>query len=146
MMSSDATSILRRGLLALLALGATGVLAELVLLEHYEEPVQWLPMALLALTLVTIVRHWVGSTRATLRAFQVLMLTLIVAGIVGTALHAKTNVEQEQEVNPGTGGLPFYWEVVRGELPLLAPGVLIQFGLMGLLYAYRHPALKNGDR
>lgn len=145
MTSAYATSLLRRGLLALLAIGVAGALTELVLLEHYEEPIQWLPVALLALTLLTIVWHWVGGRRASVRALQVLMLLFVIAGTVGTVLHGKENIEAEQDVNPGTSGMSFYWEVVRGDLPLLAPGVLIHFGLMGLLFAYRHPALKRPE-
>lgn len=137
----DEVSLLRRGLLALLALGCSGVLVELVLLEHYEEPAQWIPMTLLLLTLVTIVWHWVEGGRKSLRMLQTLMLLLVVAGPVGVFLHVRANVAEEQEVNPGTGGLSFWWEVFRGELPIFAPGTLVQFGLMGLLYAYRHPAL-----
>lgn len=146
MTTLNAISILRRGLLALLALGSLGLLSELVLLEHYEERAQWIPMILLTLTLVTIVWHWVEERRPSLRALQVLMLLLVVAGLIGMFLHLKENIAAEEELNPGTGGLPFWVEVIRGELPTLAPGTLIQFGLLGLLYAYKHPALGEASR
>ena len=29
--------------------------------------------------------------------------------------------------------------------PVLAPGVMVQLGFVGLLYAYRHPALDASD-
>ena len=80
MTSQDAIPILRRGILALLALGAMGVITELVLLEHYEEPVQFVPLALLALTLATILWHWIDGGRRSLRAFQVVIASgLLVA-------------------------------------------------------------------
>ena len=146
MTSQDAIPILRRGILALLALGAMGVITELVLLEHYEEPVQFVPLALLALTLATILWHWIDGGRRSLRAFQVVMLLMVVAGTVGIGLHLRENVATELDLNPGSSGLAFWFEVVRGDLPTLAPGTLVQFGLLGLLYAYRHPALngRNG--
>lgn len=144
MTSLSAVSILRRGLLALLAIGSLGVLTELVLLEHYEERAQWIPLVLLVLTLVTIVWHWVEGRRPSLRALQVLMMLLVIAGLVGMVLHLRENIAAEEELNPGTGGLPFWWEVIRGDLPSLAPGTLVQFGLLGLLYAYKHPALGKG--
>lgn len=143
MTSQDAIPILRRGILALLALGSVGVITELILLEHYEEPVQFVPLALLALTLATIVWHWIDGGRRSLRTFQVIMLLMVVAGTVGIVLHLRENVATELDINPGSSGLAFWIEVVRGDLPTLAPGTLIQFGLLGLLYAYRHPAL-NG--
>lgn len=146
MTSQDAIPILRRGILALLALGAMGVITELILLEHYEEPVQFVPLALLALTLATILWHWIDGGRRSLRAFQVVMLLMVVAGTVGIGLHLRENVATELDLNPGSSGLAFWLEVVRGDLPTLAPGTLVQFGLLGLLYAYRHPALngRNG--
>lgn len=146
MTSQDAIPILRRGILALLALGAMGVITELILLEHYEEPVQFVPLALLALTLATILWHWIDGGRRSLRAFQVVMLLMVVAGTIGIGLHLRENVASELDINPGSSGLAFWIEVVRGDLPTLAPGTLIQFGLLGLLYAYRHPALngRNG--
>jgi len=146
MTSQDAIPILRRGILALLALGAMGVITELILLEHYEEPAQFVPLALLALTLATILWHWIDGGRRSLRAFQVVMLFMVVAGTIGIGLHLRENVATELDLNPGSSGLAFWLEVVRGDLPTLAPGTLVQFGLLGLLYAYRHPALngRNG--
>lgn len=146
MTSQDAIPILRRGILALLALGAMGVITELILLEHYEEPVQFVPLALLALTLATILWHWIDGGRRSLRTLQVVMLLMVVAGTIGIGLHLRENVATELDLNPGSSGLAFWLEVVRGDLPTLAPGTLVQFGLLGLLYAYRHPALngRNG--
>lgn len=146
MTSQDAIPILRRGILALLALGAMGVITELILLEHYEEPVQFVPLALLALTLATILWHWIDGGRRSLRTLQVVMLLMVVAGTIGIGLHLRENVATELDLNPGSSGLAFWLEVVRGDLPTLAPGTLVQFGLLGLLYAYRHPVLngRNG--
>ncbi|MEX2181559.1 MAG: hypothetical protein WD771_05915 [Gemmatimonadaceae bacterium] len=141
MTSADSLSLLRRGLLALLAFGSAGILVELVLLEHYEEPFQWTPLVLLSLTLASILWHWLDGRKRSLRAFQVVMLLLIVAGTVGVALHSWGNFEFERELNPDSAGLEFWIEVLRGATPMLAPGTLVQFGLLGLLYAYRHPAL-----
>ncbi len=146
MTSQDAIPILRRGILALLALGAMGVITELILLGHYGGPAQFVPLALLALTMATTLWHWIDGGRRSLRAFQVVMLLMVVAGTVGIGLHLRENVATELELNPGSSGFAFWLEVVRGDLPTLAPGTLVQFGLLGLLYAYRHPALngRNG--
>jgi hypothetical protein len=141
--SIDSLSLLRRGILALLAFGSVGLIAELVLLEHYEERYQFVPLVLLSLTLVSIVWHWVDGKKRSLRFFQVVMLLLIVGGSVGVALHFGSNLEFERELNPGSAGLEFWVEVIRGATPMLAPGTLVQFGLLGLLYAYRHPALTS---
>ncbi|MEY4609441.1 MAG: hypothetical protein RL625_1658, partial [Gemmatimonadota bacterium] len=44
---------------------------------------------------------------------------------------------------PSLLGLDLWVAVFRGEAPPLAPGTLVQFGLLGLLYAYKHPALSS---
>jgi drug/metabolite transporter (DMT)-like permease len=144
MTNPDTLSLLRRGLLALLALGCIGTLSELILLKHYEEWQQFIPLTLLTLTLLVIVWHWTRGDRQSVRTLQVLGLLLVIGGTIGVGLHFLGNVEAEQELNPGTAGLALLQEVVRGDAPALAPGTLVQFGLLALLYAYRHPALQTG--
>ena len=141
MTSDDLHSLLRRGLLVLLVIGATGLVAELVLSEHYEDVPQLIPFGLLTLTLIATAWHWMDGMKRSLRAFQFVMLLLVIAGPVGIFLHVKGNYEAEREFDPSLVGLDLLLEVIRGEAPMLAPGSLVQFGLLGLLYAYRHPAL-----
>jgi hypothetical protein len=136
---TDSLPILRRGILALLALGSIGLISELVLLEHYDETQQFIPLVLLTLTLVSILWHWLDGRKPSLRAFQVVMLLLIIGGTAGLLFHLGANYEFEKELNPDSTGMEFWLEVVRGDMPTLAPGTLIQFGLLGLLYGYRHP-------
>lgn len=145
-MTTDETlSLLRRGLLALLAIGFVGMLTDLILLEHYEDAPQWIPIGLLSAAVPVTIWHWLDGRKASLRAFQTLMLLFIVAGLVGIFLHTKGNVEFERELSPDLTGLAFWWEVLRGATPTLAPGTLAQAGLLGLLYGYRHPALTSKD-
>ena len=145
MTAQESLSLLRRGLLVLLVIGAVGLIGELVLLEHYEETQQIIPLALLGLTLVVILWQWLDGRKASVRALQVVMMLLIVAGLVGMKLHFDSNFEFERELEPDAAGLPFWIEVLRGATPTLAPGTLVQFGLLGLLYAYRHPSLSRTE-
>jgi hypothetical protein len=134
-------SLLRRGLLALLAIGCVGLLSELVLLEHYEQSLQFVPFVLLTMTLIAIAWHWWDEGRRSLRVMQAVMLLLVIAGPVGMFLHVRGNYLSDREFDPSLLGLDLWISVIRGEAPTLAPGTLVQFGLLGLLYAYRHPAL-----
>lgn len=145
MTTADSLSLIRRGLLALLAFGCVGLLGELMLLEHYEEWEQVIPLVLIFLTLLTILWQWTAGSRRSLRVLQVVMLLLVVAGTVGVFLHLGGNYEFERELEPDLAGMPFWIEVIRGATPTLAPGTLIQFGLLGLLYAYRHPVLTASE-
>lgn len=142
MTTPDTLSLLRRGMLALLALGCVGALSELILLEHYEEWQQFVPLILLTLTIIVIIWHWTREERQSLRVLQALGILLVVAGSIGVVLHFLGNLEAEEEINPGTVGIALLREVLRGDAPTLAPGTLVQFGLLALLYAYRHPALQ----
>lgn len=141
MTQNDAIDLLRRGLLVVLVIGAVGLVGELVLLEHYEDTLQLAPFGLLVLTLLVTAWHWLDGRKRSLRAFQSVMLLLVIAGPVGMFLHLKGNYEMEREFDPSLLGLDLWTSVFRGEAPALAPGTLVQFGLLGLLYAYKHPAL-----
>lgn len=139
--TNSTLSLLRRGLLALLALGAVGLIGELILLEHYDETPMWIPLVLLVVTLVVIAWHWWDEGRRSLRVLQAVMILLVVAGPVGAFLHLRGNYLSEREFDPSLLGFDLWLAVFRGEAPALAPGTLVQFGLLGLLYAYRHPVL-----
>lgn len=141
--AQETLSLLRRGLLVLLVIGAVGLIGELVLLEHYEDRPQFIPFGLLLLTLVVTAWHWWDGRRTSLRVFQAVMMLLIIAGPVGMYLHVTGNYAMEREFDPSLLGLDLWLAVIHGEAPTLAPGTLVQFGLLGLLYAYKHPALST---
>lgn len=133
---------IRRGLLALIALGLIGSSVELVLIGHYEDSLQMWPLVVAGLTIalvgVVAARPSVGA----LRAFQFLMLTLIGTGITGVTLHFIANTEFQLEIDPTLSGLPLFRKAIEATAPpALAPGVMVQVGLLGLLYTYKHPVL-----
>jgi hypothetical protein len=135
-------SVLRPWLLAIIAIGAVGLLAELLLLEHYESGWQWTPLVLLGVTLVAAGFVARRPSRASVRFFQTVMWLCVAAGAVGVFLHYDGNVEFELEREP-LRGWRLFWEAIRGATPALAPGALAQLGLLGLVYTFRHPALRR---
>jgi hypothetical protein len=136
----------RRALLIILAVGLTGTLVELFLLKHTEGFWQGVPVVLTAVALLVVI--WCGARpgRASLRTLQLLMALFIISGGVGTIQHFRGNVISESESNPSLGGAELYRVATMGATPVLAPGIMLQFGLIGLLFAYRHPALDPTGR
>jgi hypothetical protein len=138
----DVLGTLRRLLLALIAVGLTGTATELVLLEHYEEGWQILPLALLAMALAAVAAQAFVGTAATLRALRGAMALLIVAGALGVLLHYRGNLEFQADMDPTLSQWELFKKVIRAKAPpALAPGSMVQIGLLGLVYSYRHPVL-----
>ena len=136
----------RRLLLALVLFGTTGLLLELLLLEHYDSPWQWIPLVLLFTGLAAGVVLWVRPSRRTVLTFRWLMIGFVVATLVGLILHYRSNAAFEREMDSTTSGLALVWYALRGATPALAPGALAQLGLLGLILVYRHPALEDAGR
>jgi hypothetical protein len=136
---------LRRMLLAIILLGIVGLIPELFLLKHTDSFTQWIPLASLFVGLVVTLAVWFAPGRGTFRAFQVVMVVFIVAGVLGLYLHFIGNIAWLKERDPEMKGMRLVWKALAGATPTLAPGALTQLGMLGLLYAWQHPALGSGD-
>lgn len=130
--------------MAVFLFGATGTGTELFLVGHTEELWQWIPLVLLAVSVLVAIWFFVQRDGLSLRAFQVTMGAFVIAGITGLVLHYRGNVEFELEMYASLHGLDLFWEAMRGATPVLAPGTMIELGLLGLAYSFRHPVF-NGS-
>lgn len=130
-------------LLALLAFGAAGLGVELIVMEHWSEPRQWIPLALLVATLVGAPAVAFRPGRVSLRAFRLVMVLVALSGIAGAVFHLQANAALEREIDPAIGGGALLWAALGGGTPSLAPGAMIQLGLLGLLAVLRHPDEKG---
>jgi hypothetical protein len=137
---------LRGILLAIVAIGAVGLLLELSLLDHRDSATQWIPYFVLAFILVATAIVWRRPSPSTLRLFQAAMLTGLVAGALGVILHYRGNVEFETERDSTLHGSRLVWEALHGATPALAPGALVQLALVGFAFAYRHPVTRDRNR
>lgn len=133
---------IRRVLVALVILGAMGLIAELLLLEHYETAWQYAPIALLVFAMVTGTVAALRPSHTVLRIFQSVMVLCVASGLVGVFLHYQGNVEWEIERNAAMRGWELFREAMMGATPALAPGAMAQLGLVGLAFAWRHPVLR----
>ena len=134
---------LRGFLIAVFVLGVVGTGAELLLLGHFEDYRQLVPLTLFGLGLLLVGVRAVHGRAWGVRVFRALMVIYIVSGGLGIYFHIRSNVEFELEMYPSMGG----WELVResltGALPALAPGTMIYLGLLGWAATFRHPLLAN---
>jgi hypothetical protein len=137
---------LRRLLLLLVLLGMLGTAADLLLLEHYQDASQLVPLALITIGLPTAGLAWAGGRNAVL-IFRIWMVLFVFAGGVGIVLHYNGNMEFQKEIDPTQHGWPLFVAIIRAKAPpALAPAAMIQLGLLGLAFTYRHPALSSGGR
>jgi len=134
---------LRLGVLVILMTASAGMVAELFLLEHTEDPWQWVPIALLGGSVPVMLWQLVRPSGASARTLQLVMWLFVASGLVGLVLHFKGNVEFEREMYPALAGLQLFKQAMTGATPSLAPGTMVQFGLLGLLYTFRHPDLRR---
>jgi len=132
---------IRSLLLATLLFGMAGTVTELLLIEHWEKWTQPIPLVLLGLggALGAIVLR--VPTRRWVQLFRLVMGLFVVTGALGVFLHYRGNSEFELEARPTVAGLELAWKALTGATPALAPGTMTLFGLLGLLFCYRHPAL-----
>jgi hypothetical protein len=135
--SADTLGMLRLWILGVLVLGLLGTVVELVLLSHYEQPMQLVPVVLLVLALVVLAWHVTGHSAASLRVLMVLMILFVLAGFAGFAAHFYGSAEFQLELEPSLSTWELFEKVMRSKAPpLLAPGMMMQLGLLGLAYVF----------
>jgi hypothetical protein len=142
-LSDSPVRVIRAILLLTLVSGLAGLGGELLLLEHFEDWRQKLPLGLIALGLLVLAWHGVDRRGAPVRALQLLMVVYIGAGAIGMTLHYQGNVEFELELRPSLAGLELFKKSIMGATPALAPGSMIQLALIGLAYCHKHPRLET---
>jgi hypothetical protein len=134
---TDRVELLRRWVLALLVFGLLGTVTELVLLSHYEQPMQLVPVVLIVIALAVIAWQAMRHNAASLRALQVVMGLFVLAGFAGMVAHFRGSVEFQLELDPDMSNWELLEKVLRAKAPpVLAPGMMLQFGLLGLAYVY----------
>jgi len=131
--------LLRVAILGVLVLGITGTVIELLLLEHDEadKPLQFVPLILIAAGVAAIIWHLARPGPATLGTLSVVMVLYVLSSFVGFLAHFYGSAEFVLELNPEAGT----WDILEKALhakapPLLAPGMMMQLGLLGLAYVY----------
>ena len=141
------TDAARRILLAILLIGIAGLSLELSLLAHVEDVYQLIPLVLNGCGVAAIAMVAFRPTLGTIRLFQMIMVLFVVSGVVGMWLHYQATTEFQLEMDPALSGWALFRKAIVAKAPpALAPGAMIQLGLIGLAYTFRHPAIHSVDR
>jgi hypothetical protein len=128
----------RRFLFAILILGMAGTAVELLLLKHDEDRIQLIPLVLLAAGLVAVIAHALRPSASSAGAIRVTMAAFVAAGVAGLYFHYRANVEFQLEGDPSLAGRALWMKALEAKAPpALAPGVMVQLGLLGLAYTFR---------
>ena len=137
---------LRLWIVGIIALGLIGTMTELVLLEHDEKALQYVPLALMVLGAATLAWHAAAKSTASLRALQIVMGLFVLSGFAGMAAHFNGSMEYQLELNPDLDMAELLDKIIHAKAPpLLAPGMMIQMGLLGLAYAYTDLRYRRSD-
>src|SRR5215469_17062693 len=91
---------LRLWIVGIIVLGLIGTMTELLLLEHDEQALQFVPLVLMVLGAVTLGWHAMAKSTASLRALQVVMGLFVLSGFAGMAAHFNGSMEYQLELNP----------------------------------------------
>jgi hypothetical protein len=130
---------LRRLLAVILLVGMSGTTVELLLLRHVEDALQLVPVVLLLAGIAGVAWHASTKSPASATAVRLLMALFVIAGLAGIYFHFAANVEFQKETDPSLVGRALVWRALEATVPpALAPGVMLQLGLVGLAYTYRH--------
>lgn len=135
----------RRLLLAAFIGGTAGTAAELLLIGHFEDAWQLVPVFLLSLGALAGIAHALRPHALTVRLLQALMILFFVSAGIGTVLHYRGNIEFELEMYPSLAGAELVGKTMTGAFPVLAPGTMALLALVGLALTHRHPAVRVSE-
>jgi hypothetical protein len=128
---------LRLWVLGVIVLGLVGTMTELILLEHDEQALQFVPLVLMVVGALSLIWNVVAKDATSLRVLQIVMGLFVLSGFAGMAAHFNGSMEYQLELNPDLSTWELLEKIASAKAPpLLAPGMMIQMGLLGLAYAF----------
>lgn len=143
MSPADILSRLRRFLLVFSVVLLGGALLELWLIEHMQDPVQFIPFVLCGLGMLAALGALLRPRRATLLALRVCMALVVAGTLLGIYLHVEGNLALQREISPNATAGETLFAALGGANPLLAPGVLAVAAVLALAATYQHTALRK---
>lgn len=144
MTAAEVLRRLRKFLLLLAVCLFAGGLAELWLVGHTEEFVQWVAFVLAGMGALASMLVLFRLSRATVRILRVCMLAVVLGSLFGIYQHISGNIAFAREVQPDISTSQLFWRGLQGGNPLLAPGILAVGALLALSATYRYEVTNLG--
>jgi hypothetical protein len=136
-MDSVVLERLRLWIVGIIVLGLVGTMTELILLEHDEQALQFVPLVLMVVGAAALAWYATAKDTSSLRVLQVVMGLFVLSGFAGMAAHFNGSAEYQLELNPDLDTWELLDKILHAKAPpLLAPGMMMQMGLLGLAYAF----------
>ncbi len=132
---------LRRLLIGLAVFLVAGTLGELLVIEHYQETEQYIPIVMCVVALLALGAAILRPQRLTLQALRLVMLGMGLVSLLGLYYHVTGNFAFELEIRPNATLGDVFLQALGGANPLLAPGILGIAAVLALAATYYHPAL-----
>ncbi len=140
--STEDQTLSRVRLLVLAAMVAALIVteAELIYVGHTNSNNgQIIAVVLVGIGLAVSTWHVIARNTPSIVVFRVAMYLFLVFGIDGMLAHYHSAVQAALKARPALAGWTLLHAAISGKIPLLAPGMMIQIGLLGLVYTFRHP-------
>ena len=122
-------------LLATYLFSLAGVGAELLLIGHFEDWPQMIPLVLIVIGIGTGIWYARSPGPSSDRVFSLGLAVMFASGLVGQVLHYRGNMEFELESDPAITGWNLFVASMTGATPALAPGTMALLAVVG--YAWR---------
>ena len=122
---------LRQTIVLALLFMMVGTAFELILLEHYEDWQQLIPLVCIGAAMLLVIVLFRSQSRFAVVSFKTVLGLTALSGVYGTYLHLQANYEFEMEMRPTAAGWNLFVESLGGALPTLAPASMIVLALIG---------------
>lgn len=137
-------SFVRKLLIFVLLFSITGSIAELLLIDHYEDRLQLIPLITYGVALLSLIATALLKSRGVVRFAQVIMIAMALTGLLGIVLHIRANAEFQREIDPDLATTQLVWKALRRTAPpALAPGIMVTLALVGWAYLYDNPVVQR---
>lgn len=123
----------QRWLIILIALFMVGLMADLLLIGHDEDTMQFIPLIALGLATAVLVIRLFTEARWVISLGRVIMILVACCGLLGLWLHYRANAAFQQEMDPSLAGFDLLWKTLRTKSPpAVAPGQMVLLALLAL--------------